>query len=111
MSDLLGASTLYRTYKKLRAQLERVPVLRSAIHQMVEIKNTLNDNRNAAGTSLDQIFEREDPYGFDRPEEAVRFERALEMLDAVRGEDDFGRAFEIGCAEGKFTAMVAPLCR
>ncbi len=35
---------------------------------------------------------------------------ALGMLEAVRPPQGFGRVLEIGCAEGVFTEMLAPLC-
>ena len=50
----------------------------------------------------------EDPYGSARAEEAVRFRRALELLDRV--PRPAARAFEAGCGEGFFTAMLAPRC-
>lgn len=101
---------LYRAYKGLRSALERVPILRSVIAHSVEIKNTLLDDRRAEKNLLDEFYTEEDPYGFERPEEAIRFERGLQMLEEVRGADRFGRAFEIGCSEGKFTAMLASRC-
>ena len=33
------------------------------------------------------------------------------MLDAVRGAARFGKALEVGCAEGMFTEMLAPRCK
>lgn len=101
---------LYKAYRGVRSALERVPVLRSAIAHSVEIKDTLLDDRRAEKSLLEEFYTEEDPYGFERPEEAIRFERGLQMLDDVRGGDRFGRAFEIGCSEGKFTAMVASRC-
>lgn len=101
---------IYQAYRGLRSALERVPVLRSAITQTVEIKNTLLDDRRAEKSQLEDFYAEEDPYGFERPEEAIRFERGIQMLDAVRGGNRFGRAFEVGCSEGKFTAMLASRC-
>lgn len=110
MPERRRRSAPYRAYRAVRAALETVPPVRAAIQYAVEIKNTLVDGRRSEPEALDQLFDAEDPYGFERPEEKVRFDRALEMLDAARGGARFRRAFEIGCAEGKFTAMMAPRC-
>jgi SAM-dependent methyltransferase len=48
-----------------------------------------------------------DPFGFDtNPEEALKFERTLELCDAGA----FGHALELGCAVGTFTELLAPRC-
>jgi len=58
---------------------------------------------------FDSLFEpARDPFGFDRnPEETLKFERTLEIC----GSGPFDLALEIGCAEGAFTALLAPRCK
>ncbi|RZT87936.1 nodulation protein S (NodS) [Pseudonocardia sediminis] len=49
----------------------------------------------------------EDPYGFDtKPFERMKYD---ELLDALP-EGRFGRALEVGCAEGAFTERLADRC-
>jgi len=48
-----------------------------------------------------------DPFGFDRnSEEVLKFQRTLELC----GNGPIGRALEIGCSEGAFTALLASRC-
>lgn len=59
-------------------------------------------------TWWDGVFESEDPFFFDsNPREALKYERTL----ALCGPGPYGRALEIGCAEGAFTERLAPRCR
>lgn len=59
-------------------------------------------------TWWDGVYESEDPFFFDsNPRESLKYERTL----ALCGPGPFGRAMEIGCAEGAFTERLAPRCR
>jgi len=52
-----------------------------------------------------------DHWGYTtNPTEIARHQLAMELLEGARSEKRFGRVVEIGCAEGVFTAMLAPLC-
>jgi predicted TPR repeat methyltransferase len=54
---------------------------------------------------------RPDPFGYQlKPFEFDKFEAAIELLKSVGNDGRFERAWEIGCAEGVFTARLAPLC-
>ena len=44
------------------------------------------------------------------PIERERHQVALRLLDSARADTSFGRVFEVACAEGVFTEMIAPLC-
>lgn len=57
---------------------------------------------------LEAELAKGDPWGLDaNPFEARRFEA---MLDLIRPRAPVGRALEVGCAAGAFTAALAPLC-
>lgn len=50
-----------------------------------------------------------DPWGFETSEyEREKYERTLGVL--ARRQQGYGRALEVGCSIGVFTAMLAPLC-
>jgi SAM-dependent methyltransferase len=53
-----------------------------------------------------------DHWGYTNdPVEAARHRLAIELLGQAVGKSErFGRVLEIGCAEGVFTEMLAPLC-
>ena len=59
-----------------------------------------------------EIFtDRADPFGYEvKPFEFEKFEAVVELLDIARNGACFERAWEIGCAEGVFTARLAPIC-
>jgi SAM-dependent methyltransferase len=52
-----------------------------------------------------------DPFGYQlKPSEFDKFEAAIDLLKGIDNDARFGRVWEIGCAEGVFTARLAPLC-
>jgi hypothetical protein len=52
-----------------------------------------------------------DPFGYeDKAFEFEKFQAGIELLDDVRDDGCFERAWEIGCAEGVFTTRLAPIC-
>lgn len=62
--------------------------------------------------SLDRWYENPDPWNYTTcPEEQDRFDSASRLLDEARSGEVFGSAFEVGCSEGVFTAMLAPRCK
>lgn len=50
------------------------------------------------------IFGQEDPWNYTCPYETTKYERTMELLPDV----EFGSALEMACAEGLFTARLAP---
>ena len=48
--------------------------------------------------------ERQDPWSYATPYETLKYEQTLEMVPADRP----ARALELACAEGRFTALLAP---
>jgi O-antigen/teichoic acid export membrane protein/2-polyprenyl-3-methyl-5-hydroxy-6-metoxy-1,4-benzoquinol methylase len=62
-------------------------------------------------SAYDQEFERsEDPWEYARPQERERHGAALALVYAARRGRMFGKALEIGCAEGVFTEQLAGAC-
>lgn len=61
-----------------------------------------------APASFEARYEQtEDPWGFaDDPYERAKYARTLAAL----GRRRFGRALELGCANGELTALLAPRC-
>lgn len=54
---------------------------------------------------FERLFaERQDPWSYATPYEALKYEQTLEMVPADRP----ARALELACAEGRFTALLAP---
>lgn len=55
--------------------------------------------------NLEEFFEeREDPWGYTNEYEQTKYEQTLELIPEV----PIAKALEIGCAEGHFTAQLAP---
>ena len=52
-----------------------------------------------------------DPWQYlSDPREFSRHQLAIQLLNQIRSGKTFGRALEIGCGEGVFTELLAPLC-
>ncbi|MDR3673848.1 MAG: SAM-dependent methyltransferase [Acidobacteriota bacterium] len=99
-------------YKRLRHLLARVGFLRSGYYLLLAVRDALMDSPARGQAELNHEFEpREDPWDYatvSYQRERIRSEVA--MLDAARGAVRFGQALEVGCAEGIFTEILAPLC-
>jgi 2-polyprenyl-3-methyl-5-hydroxy-6-metoxy-1,4-benzoquinol methylase len=102
--------TLYSAYRVSRGALEKVPIFRTAIGYMLEIKGTLVDSSQRNRTDVEENFQELDPYGFARDLEQFRFQRAMEFLRMAKPEGVFPNALEVGCAEGMFTRMLSDRC-
>lgn len=103
---------LYSAYRTIRVFLERFAPTRTLIGYLIEFKNTLVDSSERDRKALEDEFSAEiDPYHFSDDLEQFRFQRALEILAQAKCERPFGQVLEVGCAEGMFTEMLAPLCR
>ena len=102
--------TLYSAYRASRGVLEKVPIFRTAIGYMLEIKSTLVDSSQRNRTDVEENFQELDPYGFARDLEQFRFQRAMEFLRMAKPDGVFPCALEVGCAEGMFTRMLSERC-
>ena len=108
MNKSRGTKSLYRKFRHI---LDQIPLLRNATFCAVEIKCTLLQSSGQSREAWEQLYsDHEDPFGFTRDLEQFRFQRALDMLRSVSEGAGFGRALEVGCAEGMFTKRLAELC-
>jgi SAM-dependent methyltransferase len=97
----------------LRQILRRVPFARSTWQLARELRPLLFHDAARARADYEEEFARtRDPWAFETDPVAGRdrFACELAMLDAVRGDRPFTRAFEVGCAEGMFTELLAARC-
>ncbi|MBI4463147.1 MAG: methyltransferase domain-containing protein [Acidobacteria bacterium] len=99
-------------YKRLRRMLARIGFARSGWHFLRALKEAWLDSPARGQAEFNREFGRQvDPYGYDTaPYERQRLQSEIGMLDAVRGEAHFGKALEVGCAEGAFTQMLVERC-
>jgi SAM-dependent methyltransferase len=98
-------------YWRIRHLLARVAFLRSSYYLLRSIRDAMLDSPKRGRAELNQEFaSQEDPWDYKTPYQVGRIRSEAEMLDAVRGEERFTNALEVGCAEGAFTAKLAPLC-
>ena len=96
----------------LRSCLRGIYPLRSTYHLLLAVLDRMRANRDRLYGSLERDFARTDPW--DYLQSGIQFERfrsALRLLDDARKERLFESAIEVGCAEGVFTAMLAPRCK
>lgn len=102
----------YRAYRRLRHSLARIGFLRSGYYLLLAIREAVMDSPARGQAELNHEFEpREDPWDYATVSyQRDRIRSEVEMLDAVRGTARFGRALEVGCAEGMFTKIFAPRC-
>jgi peptidoglycan/xylan/chitin deacetylase (PgdA/CDA1 family)/protein-L-isoaspartate O-methyltransferase len=63
----------------------------------------------ASAAEWEAFFQHEDPWDYGNPYEQVKYDRTIEVI-AAEDTPRVRHALEIACAEGRFTAMLAPLC-
>lgn len=61
-------------------------------------------NTEESRSYWEEAFAREDPWNYDSPYEQLKYERTLSLL----ADEPIGSALELACAEGRFSAMLAP---
>lgn len=111
-THLRRQGAFYSAYRVARRSLERFAIFRPVIESAVECKNTIVDSSERDREALEAEFAAEiDPYHFSDKLEKFRFRRALEILSQAEDGSQFARVLEVGCAEGMFTEMLAPLCQ
>jgi O-antigen/teichoic acid export membrane protein/2-polyprenyl-3-methyl-5-hydroxy-6-metoxy-1,4-benzoquinol methylase len=99
-------------YGRLRRLLRRVGFIRSGYYLMLAIQDAFLDSTARGRAELNREFEpRADPWDYATvPYQRDRIRTEVAMLDAIRGEARFGKALEVGCAEGIFTQPLAERC-
>ena len=97
----------------VHAFARKIPGLRSGWYLAHELQRMLKDTPPRRRAHFEALFrEAADPWQYESdPGERRRFEREMAMILAAQGGTAPGRALEIGCAEGAFTAHLAPRCR
>lgn len=110
LSDVLYGAAAF-AYRGLRVCTKALGVRASRHPRLAAFVEAVTEPYERA-----DVFERQYATGPDHwqyttnPVEHERFRVALQMLDAVRGDQQLGRVLEIACAEGVFTEMLAPRC-
>lgn len=102
----------YHSYRRLRRLLARIGFLRSGYYLLLAVRDAVKDSPAHGQAELNHEFEpREDPWDYASVSyQGDRIRSEVAALDSVRGAARFGRALEVGCAEGMFTEMLAPRC-
>jgi protein-L-isoaspartate O-methyltransferase len=97
--------------QKIRHKLASIGALRSACRWARALRNELRW-RPVTQTKYARCFTaRSDPWDYEvTPFTLEKFQVAIEVLDGARGDAPFGRAWEIGCAEGAMTVRLAHIC-
>lgn len=99
-------------YHRVRHSLARIGFLRSGYMLLRSIREAALDGPARGEAELNQEFEPgEDPWNYataSYQRDRIRLE--MEMLDSVRGDGRFGKALEVGCAEGIFTEELVSRC-
>jgi len=95
----------------LRRRLASIAVLRDTWHLAIALRDVLQWRPVTQSRYAEIFTDRTDPFGYElKPFESEKFQAALELLDRVRKDARFERAWEIGCAEGVFTARLGSIC-
>jgi SAM-dependent methyltransferase len=85
---------------------------RNWVYLAFEIKRSLEEARHSDPGPIDRLFaERPDPWELERPEETGRILLQANLLASTRNGALFDAGLEIGCAEGRCTEFLEPLCR
>ena len=97
--------------QQVRRKLASISALRSAWHLARALRNELRWRPVSQSKYAKCFTVRTDPFGYEvAPFALEKFQATIELLDGVRGDACFERAWEIGCAEGAMTARFAKIC-
>lgn len=96
----------------LRKKLKNIHALRSTYYFFYSLRERWQwQHKPVLDNWLNEMYEKEDPWNYTTSQgELDRFQSAVELLDVARERGRFERAFEVGCAEGVFTRMLADRC-
>ena len=97
--------------QQVRRKLASISALRNAWHLALALRNESRWRPITQSKYAKCFAGRTDPWGYEvTPFTLEKFQAAIELLDIARNGVCFERAWEIGCAEGVFTARLAKLC-
>ncbi len=104
-SERLHSSALWRG-------LKRVGFLRSGLYLCIELHRSFREPSTTKPVTIDRDFaEANDPWKYETsPLEQARFAAQTELLDQARNGKSFLAGVEIGCAEGRYTEILAGRC-
>jgi SAM-dependent methyltransferase len=104
-------ATARRGYSVLRGFAHAVGVDSDRFPLVGALADWARDPLESAQAFEGTFASRADPWDYlTNPGEHQRHHLALQLLDEARGGRRFERAFEIGCAEGVFTELLAARC-
>jgi 2-polyprenyl-3-methyl-5-hydroxy-6-metoxy-1,4-benzoquinol methylase len=96
---------------RLKRKVASIGALRETWYLAIALLEVLRWRPVTQSRYAEIFATRRDPFGYEREGfEFEKFQAAIELLDAARNDARFGRAWEIGCAEGAFTTQLAPRC-
>lgn len=92
--------------------LRRSDILRSSLYLTIELHSSWREPRRSGRVAVDRdLAQRRDPWRYETsPQELERFRNQTDMIDAECDGRHFRKGLEIGCAEGKFTEVLAQRC-
>ena len=107
---LISSTSGFR--KRVRHGLGRLQPVRSAYYLAAALRDYVRwGNAQRCDGWMEWSFsQKADPWNYSDPIEQDRFRSAIALLDLVCKGGAFRRAFEVGCAEGAFTELLAPRC-
>jgi predicted TPR repeat methyltransferase len=95
--------------QQLRGKLASISAVANAWHFAFALRDELRPRSQSR--YAESFAARTDPWGYEvKPFEFEKFQAAIELLDGVRNDACFERAWEIGCAEGVMTERLAQIC-
>jgi len=99
------------TWAALRDGLKQLRPLRSVYHLLHSAADLVSTRPMRVAEHCERIYrQRVDPWDYGSDGQQVRYRRALAMVrDNLRGRPS-PKVLEIGCGEGAFTTLLAPLC-
>lgn len=93
----------------MKRWLRRVPGLRSGVYLGIEMRRLLRPGPADVADWDDAFQLRVDPWSYESPSQRERYARSMRLLETAGPR--FVRCLEIGCAEGRFTEMLAARCQ
>ena len=94
--------------RAIRTGAKRIPGAVTAYHNLRALSGVLYEGWFADRRQMNDNSLAERTWDFEKPSTRERYERVLSALAQVAGSSRLGKVLEIGCADGVFTAELAP---